>query len=124
MWGTFMLDVFSQGDAAEMRDALEALLAPGSGSAFASGGVYVFWHPLTREPLYVGIAGDLPIRFAQHLGLSGCPAAGCKRIEIEDYFAHEHHELGYTVIALSNLSQVSTARQRAVLDLDRADLIE
>ena len=127
VWGTYLLDIYRQSKAREMRDSLEALLGPESGSAFSSGGVYVFWRPDTREPLYVGIAGDMPIRFGQHNGLNACPAAGCKRVQIEDYFAHEHDELGYTVIAMSSLSQVSTSRQRKVLNLDEvreAELVE
>lgn len=106
-----------------MRDALEELLGPASGS-WSSGGVYVFWNPATRVPLYVGITGDLPVRFAQHAGLRSCPAEGCKRREIEAYFADGHKELGYTVLAMSSLSQVRTARHQAVLGPMRRDLIE
>lgn len=124
MWGTYVLDIYKQGEAPEMRDALETLVGPESGSAWSTGGVYLFWRPDTREPLYVGIAGDLPVRFAQHNGLRACPASGCKREQISDYFDNEHEELGYTVLAMSHLSQVSTSRQRKVLDLQRRDLIE
>ena len=127
MWGTYFLDIYRQSHAREMRAALEELLGPDSGSGFSSGGVYVFWRPDTRQPLYVGIAGDLPIRFGQHNNLNSCPASGCKRDKLEDYFANEHDELGYTVIAMSSLSQVSTSRQRRVLNLDQvteADLVE
>jgi hypothetical protein len=124
MWGTYLLDIYKQAEASEMRDALESLLGPESGSAWSTGGVYLFWRPDTREPLYVGIAGDLPVRFAQHHGLRGCPAAGCKREQISAYFAGEREELGYTILAMSHLSQVSTSRQRKVLDLKSRDLIE
>jgi hypothetical protein len=124
MWGTFILDAFRQSQAREVRDALEALLGPNSGSAWSSGGAYLFWDPGSREPLYVGISGDLPLRFAQHLGLRSAPRKGCKRGEIEDYFAAGNEWLGYTVIALSSLSQVSTARQRASLALEDRDLTE
>lgn len=51
MWGTCMLDVFRQSEAREVRDALETLLGPESGSAWSNGGVYGFWEPDTREPL-------------------------------------------------------------------------
>src|SRR5436190_2397537 len=115
MSGTFLLDIYRKAEAPQLRDALEAVLGPESASAWSSGGVYLFWHPQTREPLYVGITGDLPIRFAQHNGLRACPEAGCKREEIGRYFSEEYDELGYTVIAMSGLSQVSTHRQRAVL---------
>jgi hypothetical protein len=124
MWGTFLLDVYRQGEAADVRDALERILGPDSGSGWATGGVYVFWNPDTREPLYVGIAGDFPERFAQHNGLRACPARGCKREQIERYFANEGESLGYTVLTLSSLSQPSTHRQRKSLGLTDRDLIE
>lgn len=123
MWGTFILDIYRREEAAEVRDALEALLGPESSSGWSTGGAYLFWDPATRKPLYVGIAGDFPLRFAQHNGLRSCPAAGCKRKQIERYFA-EHDELGYTVLALSSLSQPNTARQREALDLKDRELIE
>jgi hypothetical protein len=44
----------------------------------------------------------------QHNGLRSCPAAGCKREQAERHFA-EYDELGYTILALSSLSQPSTA---------------
>jgi hypothetical protein len=124
MWGTFLLEVYRQQHARDVRDALERVLGPESGSSWATGGVYIFWNPNTREPLYVGIAGDFPERFAQHNGLRGCPASGCKRDQIAKYFAEESEWLGYTVIALSSLSQPSTRRQRKSLGLEDPELIE
>jgi hypothetical protein len=124
MWGTFMLEAYRREDAREVHHALEEVLGPDSGSAWASGGVYVFWNFETREPLYVGIAGDLPERFAQHNGLRGCPPSSCKREQIAQYFAEESDGLGYTVLALSSLSQTSTHRQRASLALEDPELIE
>jgi hypothetical protein len=126
MWGTYLLDVYRKSEAREMRGALETLLGPESGTGFSSGGVYIFWRPDTRQPLYVGIAGDLPVRFGQHNELNSCPSSGCKREQINEYFA-QHEELGYTVLAMSSLSQVSTSRQRKTLDLDQVaqtDLVE
>lgn len=123
MWGTFILDIYRREEAADLRNALEDLLGPESGSAWSTGGVYLFWDPVNRKPLYVGIAGDLPVRFAQHNSLRSCPAAACKREQIASYF-DEHEALGYTVLALSSLSQPSTARQRDILDLCDRDLIE
>src|SRR5919112_4786192 len=124
MWGTYILDVYRQQDAREMYEALERLLGPDAGSAWASGGVYVFWNPDTREPLYVGITGDFPERFAQHNGLRSCPVSGCKREQIARYFAEESEWLGYTILALSSLSQPSTHRQRRSLALSDPELIE
>lgn len=122
MWGSFILDIYRRDEAADVRDALEELLGPESGSGWSTGGVYLFWNPASREPLYVGIAGDFPLRFAQHNGLRSCPAAGCKREQIAAYF-DDHETLGYTVLGLSGLSQPSTARRRKSLDLKDRDPI-
>lgn len=124
MWGTFFLEVYRRQHARDVRDAMERVLGLESASSWSTGGVYVFWNPDTREPLYVGITGDLPERFAQHNGLRGCPASGCKRDQITKYFAKECDWLGYTVIALSSLSQPSTRRQRDSLGLKDPELIE
>jgi hypothetical protein len=124
MWGTLMLDVFRQADAADVRDALETVLGPMSGTSWSTGGVYVFWNPDTRMPLYIGITGDFPVRFAQHAGLRSCPASGCKREQIRSYFRDVHSEIGYTIFATSNLSQISTTRKRPPLELNDRELIE
>jgi len=123
MWGSFILDIYRREEAADVRDALDELLGPESGSGWSTGGVYLFWNPTSREPLYVGITGNFPLRFAQHNGLRSCPAAGCKREQIAAYFDN-YETLGYTVLALSSLSQPSTPRRRKALDLKDRDLIE
>lgn len=71
MWGTFLLEVYRRQHARNVRDATVRVLGLESASSRSTGGVYVFWNPDTREPLYVGIAGALPERFAQHNGLRG-----------------------------------------------------
>jgi hypothetical protein len=124
MFGTLILDVFAASEAREVRDALEELLGPRSASAWSSGGVYVFWDPDTREPLYVGIAGDLPVRFAEHLALRAAAAEDCKRDQIASYFAAGHEQLGYTVFTMPSLSPTSTSRQRASLGLTERHLID
>jgi hypothetical protein len=124
MWGTFILELFERGEAAEVQRALEELLGPESGSTWATGGVYVFWDPVDCEALYVGITGDLPLRFAEHLGLRSAPEEGCRREQIADYFEDGRDRIGYTVIVLSGLDQQSTARQRAFLDLEEPELIQ
>ncbi len=63
----------------------------------------MFWNPETRDPLYVGLAGDFPERFALHNGLRSCRTAGCQRDNIERYFAEECDRLGYSVFLLSGL---------------------
>jgi hypothetical protein len=124
MWGSFMLDAYHREDASDVRAALESVLGPESATGWSSGGVYVFWNPETREPRYVGIAGDFPERFAQHNGLRKGSSKGTKYEQITRYFTEECDLLGFTVLALSSLSQPSTHRQRRVLSLEEPELIE
>lgn len=78
MWGTFLLDVYRQQHARAVRDALEAVLDPNSGSGWAAGGVYVFLESRYSRTALRWDRWRLPERFAQHNGLRGCPASGCK----------------------------------------------
>ncbi len=123
MWGTYITERFGLEEAEAVRDSLDSLLGPDSGSGWSTGGVYVFWQPSSREPLYVGITGDLPIRFAQHTGLRSCPADKCKRVELQAYFDQED-ELGYTILPMSSLDQISTERHRKRLGLEDEGLFE
>lgn len=124
VWGTFVLDAYRSDERRETRDALESLFAPASGTSWASAGVYVFWDFESREPLYVGLASDFPVRFAQHNRLKGCPARSCKREEIDAYFASGKEFLGFTVLPLASLTQPTTKRFSEYIPLDDRDLID
>jgi hypothetical protein len=123
MWGTFMLDAYRREEAPEMRSALERLLGPASGNAWSTAGIYIFWEFETRIPRYIGISGDIPERFAQHNGLRRSSGSGSKKDEIQAYF-DQHEKLGYTVLALSHLSQADTYRQRRILRSSDPEIIQ
>lgn len=59
-------------------------------------GVYAYWDPDTRELLYIGLASNLPQRFAEHNGLVR-HSGGNKRQEINKWFS-EHENLGHTLL--------------------------
>lgn len=88
------------------------------------GGVYVVWNFETQAPLYVGIASDFPVRFAQHNGLRSCPARSCKREQIAAYFDGGDERLGYLILPVSSLSQPDAARHREYLGLESREAIE
>ena len=124
MWGTYILETYSQSEAETVRDALEEIVGPYSGATWSTAGVYLFWNPTDRMPLYVGIASDLPVRFSQHHGLRGCPEPACKRKEISAYFKDGHERLGFTFLPLSSLSQPNTGRFPLEGGTDRRKLME
>lgn len=59
-------------------------------------GVYGYWDPTSRRLLYLGLAKNLPERFAQHNGLV-THTGGNKREHIGAWFG-EHPVLGFTVM--------------------------
>lgn len=58
--------------------------------------MYAYWDRETHELLYLGLASDLPGRFAQHNGLVK-HSGGNKTKEINAYFT-DHEHLGFTVL--------------------------
>jgi len=66
---------------------------------WATEGVYAYWDTTTHDLLYLGLASDLPTRFAQHNGLKG-HSGGNKTEEIAAYFGQREH-LGFTVLLQS-----------------------
>ena len=45
MWGTFLLEVYRQQHARDVRDAMERVRGPEPASSWSTGAVYVFWNP-------------------------------------------------------------------------------
>jgi hypothetical protein len=113
MWGTVIVDTYSADEKAEVADALEALCSPSDTAGWSSAGIYIFWQPRPRRLLYMGLAGDLPVRFAQHNGLASCKPQDCKVREIDSYFKESGERLGYSILALSPLAQTAVSRNKA-----------
>jgi hypothetical protein len=87
-------DVYIDDERLLMYETLDVLLRAGWHRA----GVYCFWDPETRQPFYLGLAKDLPARFAQHNSLMGCrPGKGNKGEQINAWFS-EHERLGFSVV--------------------------
>jgi hypothetical protein len=124
VWGTFIIEAYRDDERREVYQALETLFGPESGGSWATAGIYIYWDFESRNALYVGLASDFAVRFGQHNGFRGCPASGCKRKEIDTYFASGKELLGLTVLPLSRLSQPSTARWDRVLSLEDRELLD
>ncbi len=98
--GTVVRDVYADRERLQMYEALDVLLRAGWHRA----GVYCFWNPETREPFYLGLAKDLPVRFAQHNSLKGRrPGKGNKGRQINSWFS-EHERLGFSVVLQESLA--------------------
>jgi hypothetical protein len=118
MFGTVVRDVFVEDEKGELHEAIEMMCSPDS-YGWASVGIYCFYDPdlseigRTRSPvLYIGLARDLPERFAQHVGIIQYPKKSCKRRQIKEWF-DSHERLGYSCFVQSVLGQVNTHRERA-----------
>jgi hypothetical protein len=108
---TVILDTYEASEAATIASALDDLCSPKDNYGWASEGVYCFFDPAARCPLYLGLAEDLAIRFKQHNGLLTCPDNSCKRERIGAHFA-EHKTIGFGIFVQSCLDQSTVRRNR------------
>jgi hypothetical protein len=95
-------DVYRHAERLELRKSLAGLLPTGGGT-WSPAGVYCFWDPETHDALYVGLASNLPNRFAIHNGIRHAPPRGNKSREIKEWF-RTHRRLGYSIVVQSALS--------------------
>jgi hypothetical protein len=95
---TALVDAYSDDERGEIQAALQTLLSERQPD-WSRSGVYVYWDRETHEILYMGLASDLPERFAQHNGLVS-HGGGNKRVEIDRYLS-ESERLGFTILIQS-----------------------
>ena len=110
---TVILNTYEASTVGELALGLDEMCAPTDRYGFSSSGIYVFWHPETKEVLYVGLAVDLPLRFRHHNNLTPCAANCCKWPQIQQHF-RSYPKLGYTILAQSTLDQAVCDRWSAV----------
>lgn len=92
---TVIWDIYRSGERAQVWEALRSLL-PEDSPDWSRKGVYGYWDPQSRELLYLGLANNLPARFAQHNGLVP-HSGGNKSKQIEAWF-EGHEQLGLTTM--------------------------
>lgn len=100
---TAISDVYRSDERELIYDALQRVLGPGQPD-WTPKGVYAYWDPTSHEILYLGLASDLPERFAQHNGILS-HRGGNKTAEINDHFSR-CEELGLTVLVQSKAIQL------------------
>lgn len=92
---TVIYDAYTVAEQTEVHDALRTLLSPGQPD-WSPEGVYAYWDRASHEILYLGLAKDLSVRFAQHNSLIS-HSGGNKSKEITDYFSR-HERIGFTIL--------------------------
>ena len=97
MLATVIRDVYREAEKRDVQVALDELCSPEDSWMWASAGIYCYWIPADRTILYVGLARDLWERFGHHNGLLPCPAGGCKREQIDEWFS-SHDSIGLSII--------------------------
>ena len=112
MLATIIRDVYREAEKRDVQVALDELCSPEDSWMWASAGIYCYWIPADRTILYVGLARDLWERFGHHNGLLPCPAEGCKREQIDEWFS-SHDSIGLSIIVQSSMMQPLTRRSVA-----------
>lgn len=92
---TVIWDIYRSDERTQVWEALHSLL-PEDSPDWSRKGVYGYWDPERKELLYLGLANNLPERFAQHNGLTP-HSGGNKHGEIEAWF-EGHEQLGLTTM--------------------------
>jgi hypothetical protein len=92
---TVVWDVYRDDERRQLWTAIQELLQEDSRD-WSRRGVYGYWDPGTRELLYVGLATNLPERFAQHNRLVS-HSGGNKADKIDEWF-RSHERLGFTLL--------------------------
>jgi len=95
---TVIWDAYCDSERQEVWRAIQQLL-PVKSPDWSRQGVYAYWDPNTRELLYVGLASDLPERFAQHNRL--IPHSGGNKADSIDEWFRDHDRLGFTLLVQS-----------------------
>ena len=95
---TVVWETYTNDERREVHEALKALL-PRDRPDWSRKGIYAYWDPDGRTLLYVGLARDLPTRFAQHNGVVS-HKGGNKQAQIDGWFS-AHPRLGVTTMLQS-----------------------
>jgi hypothetical protein len=106
--------VYGDDQRSDLRQAIDGIASPLDYYGFASAGVYIFFDPENFDVLYIGLARDLSVRFAQHNNLVRMPAGGCKRKQINEWFG-KRKLLGYATFVQSSYDQVAVSRQAGTM---------
>ncbi len=128
---TIIWDTYRTDERRAVWNALKSLLAEDSPD-WSRKGVYGYWDAASRKLLYLGLATNLPTRFAQHNGLVK-HSGGNKLKRIDAWFA-EHPVLGFTVMLqaaavamldlMQDLSVTMGASSDGIIALGEGQLIE
>lgn len=120
MLATWIRDVYGDDQRSDLREAIDGIASPLDNYGFASAGVYIFFDPTNFDVLYIGLARDLSVRFAQHNDLVTMSADGCKREQVKEWFG-KRKSLGYAAFVQSCYDQVAVSRQAGTMSAEYYD---
>jgi hypothetical protein len=111
--GTVVRDVYTDSERLTMHKTLNEMLG---NNDWSSAGIYCYWDPDTHEALYIGLAKDLPARFAQHNSLKGIkPNSGNKGQQINDWFS-AHPRLGFSIVIQEGMADDARGRYTEIAE--------
>jgi hypothetical protein len=114
MLATIVSEKFLTHERDLIASSLDEICSPDDSFGWSSAGIYCFWDSRNSEILYIGLAVNLPRRFREHAGLIPHGPDGCKKTQIDEYFAaNPGVPLGYSVLLQSPMDQPDL-RPRAI----------
>ncbi|MFF3569252.1 hypothetical protein ACFYXQ_15890 [Nocardia jiangxiensis] len=112
--GTVVRDTYADHERSMMHQTLSELL--GYNWSWSRAGIYCYWDPYEREPLYIGLAKNLASRFAQHNSLHGHrPNRGNKGAKINEWF-HAHDRLGFSIVIQEGIAEDTNEQYSSIAE--------
>ena len=134
MFATVIGEMYGRDHAGQVARALTNLCSPFDGYGWSSAGVYMFWDPGDRIPLYIGYSTNLARRFCEHNGLVPCDPDSCITNELDDYLDTAKPPLvGFSILVQEPFIEIKGTRRNPELanpttpyevDLDHIRAIE
>jgi len=111
MFSTVIGEMYGRDHAGHVARALTDICSPFDAYGWSSAGVYMFWDPRERRPLYIGYSTNLARRFCEHNGLVPCDSNSCIANELDEYLdAAQPPLVGFSILVQEPFIKIKGTR--------------
>ena len=116
MFATIIGDMYGRDQAGHVARALTDLCSPFDQYGWSSSGIYMFWDPGERIPLYIGYSTNLARRYCEHNGLIPCNPDSCIVHELDEYLdATKPPLVGFSILVQEPFVEIKGTRRNPEL---------